>query len=47
MKKNGFGLSIKAVLTFILCFIFAVIFWFSVSYGGQESLDIFKLAYGL
>lgn len=47
MKKKIFGLSIQAILTFVLCFVFAVIFWFSISYAGTDSLNIFELTYGL
>lgn len=47
MKKNIFGLSIKAILTFVLCFAFAIIFWLSVSYGTPDSLKGFDLTYVL
>ena len=47
MKKKDLGLSIRAILTFVLCFIFAIVFWFSVSYGNLDSLNIFEITYGI
>ena len=47
MKNKKIAISFRAIFTFILCFIFAMIFWISISYGDIDSLNILGLTYGL
>lgn len=39
MKKKLFGAKLKAVLSVLLCLIFAVAFWFAVKYSQLNNTN--------
>ncbi len=43
MKKKLFGSKFKAVLSVLLCLVFAVAFWFMVKYSQLESSDMLSV----